>query len=126
MPVIPALRWLRQEGHELKASLGYVVQTCLRNSSTEDLYSHAPHSTAQRNPVRQPVFKRTMYLLPSNNPANGTRKIWADLGLPLFPYLCQCSSRRLPFLPVLEHMSKMSWYYQLELSVWATLVNSLP
>jgi hypothetical protein len=35
MPVIPELRRLRQEDHECKASLGYIVRLCLSKRERE-------------------------------------------------------------------------------------------
>lgn len=37
----------------------------------------------------------------SHSPANRNWKIWAILGLPFFPYLCQCPSCRFPLFPLL-------------------------
>jgi hypothetical protein len=34
MPVIPALKRLRYEDHEFKASLGYIVKHCLKKRKT--------------------------------------------------------------------------------------------
>jgi hypothetical protein len=34
MPIIPALRRLRQEDHEFGARWGYMVKSCLKNKAT--------------------------------------------------------------------------------------------
>lgn len=56
----------------------------------------APHPTTQRNPARQPVLEKGKDLLPTPPPANRNWKIWAILGLPFFPHLCQYPSCRFP------------------------------
>jgi hypothetical protein len=35
MPVIPALRRLKQKGHELETSLGYLARPCLKTKEKE-------------------------------------------------------------------------------------------
>jgi hypothetical protein len=35
MPVIPALRRLRQEDHKTEVSLGYIVRLCLKKQSNQ-------------------------------------------------------------------------------------------
>jgi hypothetical protein len=39
MPIIPALRRLRKEGHKFKVSLGYIESQCLRKKMKEE-YKH--------------------------------------------------------------------------------------
>lgn len=78
----------------------------IQNTATEDPVSPCPSLSPhclQRSPLRQPVFIKAKYLLPSPSPtpANRTWKIWAILGFPFFPYLCQCPSCRFPLFPVL-------------------------
>jgi hypothetical protein len=56
MPIIPALGKLRQEDHELQASLGYLVRPCLKTKTN-------PHTTATANPVFS-IIKRKCILIP--------------------------------------------------------------
>jgi hypothetical protein len=38
MPVIPALRKMKQEDHEFEASLGYMVSFCLKQNKIRNIF----------------------------------------------------------------------------------------
>jgi hypothetical protein len=51
-PIIPALRRLRQEDHEFKASLGYIARPCLKNKPKEP----KPKKLSSLSPVTQLIL----------------------------------------------------------------------